>query len=273
MNFTTQGFACYIIHFSPLESRRKYLEDSLKDLEKVWVTEKDVELQGIEWIKSKTVFGVRSHLIAADLGINTRSLSRSRRKARFESHIFRFAHLIGPRYSHITYGSLPNVRSLPSAILEVNLMHIKALKKFSESGCEWGLFLEDDSVLGEGALSQVKGIVSQNFSKPAWINLGGGAGLERTKSDKQVDGNGLFRVKPPTTRCASTYLINREYALKFESLMADYGLPEWLPIDIIYQIANRRMKARSYWSDPIRFFQGSSSGVYESNLNILRAEK
>jgi hypothetical protein len=273
MKFATQGFACYIIHFTPLENRRRYLEKTLKNLEKVWVVEKDIQLQEFKWIKSKKVFGVRSHLIAADLGINTRSLSRSRRKARFESYFFRFAHLIGPRFSHITYGSLPKIRPLPSAILEVNLMHIKSLRKFLESECAWGLFLEDDCVLGEGALPQVKSIVSQNFSKPIWVNLGGGAGLDRTKSDRRLDANGLFRVKPPTTRCASAYLINREYALRFESLMEKYGLPEWLPIDIIYQIANRKMKARSYWSYPIRFFQGSSSGEYESNLNVLRTEK
>ena len=272
MNFTTQGFACYIIHFSPLESRRRYLEDSLKDLEKVWITERDVELLAFRWMKSEIVFGVRSHLIAADLGINSRSLSRSRRRARFESYIFRFAHLIGPRFSHITFGSLPRVSPLPGAILELNLMHIKALMDFSQSEYEWGLFLEDDSLIGEGALSQVKGIVSQNYSKPVWINLSDGAGLGRTKSDKQSDPNGLFRVKPPTTRCASTYLINREYALRFERLMAKHGLPEWLPIDVIYQIKNKKMKAHSYWSDPIRFSQGSSSGVYKSNLNIFRTQ-
>ena len=270
MYFNKENFECFVIHYTPLVKRKSYLEVKLKTLEPTWVTEKDVDIHKILWKIEGHVFGVSKRLIASDLGVNSRSLSRSRRKATVESLVFRYASLLGKQFHHITYGSLPSITRLPDKILEVSAMHVKAVRKFLISKKEWGLFLEDDSIFDSQSLLIVNEIANRRERKPCWINLNDGAGLGKTKSDPKSDDLGFFRVKPPSTRCASAYIINRSYALRFEELVKTYGLPGWLPIDCIYHVANRRMSALSYWSEKSIFIQGSESGAYCSNLEQVR---
>jgi hypothetical protein len=265
-----QGFGCYVIHFSPLRERRSFLEKALSGVRTDWVTESDVIVESYPWRNSDRVFGVSRRMIASDLGINARSLSRSRRQATYESYVYRFASLFGKRFKKVSFGSLPNDARLPRNILELNVMHIHAVLLFIQDNKEWGLFLEDDSVFSQEGLKQVSVISKEKKLKPTWINLNDGAGLARTSSEKTVNEAGLFRVKPPATKCASAYVINREYALRLKDLIMVHGIPDWLPIDVLYQVANRKMHAESYWSEPIRFIQGSSSGIYKSSLESLR---
>ena len=267
---TDQGFGCYVIHFSPLRERRSFLEKALTGIRTEWVTEWDVIVESYPWRNSNRVFGVSRRTIASDLGINARSLTRSRRQATYESYFYRYASLFGERFKKVTFGSLPNDARLPRNILELNVMHIHSVLLFIQDNKEWGLFLEDDSVFSEEGLGQVSVISREKKLKPTWINLNDGAGLTRTSSEKRVNEAGLFRVKPPATRCASAYVINREYALRLKDLIMVHGIPDWLPIDVLYQIANRKMHAESYWSEPIRFIQGSSSGIYKSSLESIR---
>ena len=266
----SQDFGCYVIHYTPLGERRRFLEKVLGGMSVDWITESDVIVESYPWRKSSRVFGISKRLIAADLGINARSLSRSRKRAIYESYFYRFASLLGPRFKDTSFGSLPSMNRLPNRILEVNAMHVHALLLFLQADHEWGLFLEDDSVFSSEALQQVS-IISQDKRKQAiWINLNDGAELKRTSSDKLTDKYGLFRVKPPTTRCASAYMINRKYAERLKDLIIVHGLPDWLPIDVMFQVANRRIGAEAYWSDPAKFIQGSESGIYSSNLKNLR---
>lgn len=265
-----QEIKCYAIHYSPLVERRKFLESALNEVDVEWITEDLVIVESYPWRHTRRVFGVTRRRIATDLGINARTLSRTRQRAKRESYLYQFASFFGPRFKKTTFGSLPSDDRLPKRILELNAMHIHAILLFLQENKEWGLFLEDDSVFDEKGLDQARLIAKLNKHGPTWINLNDGAGLERTNSDPIVDENGLFRVKPPTTRCASAYMINREYALRFKDLMMVHGLPDWLPIDLIYQVANRKMSAESYWSEPAKFVQGSSAGIYKSNLESLR---
>ena len=265
-----QRFGCYVIHFSPLRERRSFLEKALSGVRTDWVTESDVIVESYPWRNSDRVFGVSRRMIASDLGINARSLSRSRRQATYESYVYRFASLFGKRFKKVSFGSLSNDARLPRNILELNVMHIHSVLLFIQDNKEWGLFLEDDSVFSQEGLKQVSVISKEKKRKPTWINLNDGAGLARTSSEKTVNEAELFRVKPPATRCASAYMINREYALRLKDLIMVHGIPDWLPIDFLYQVANRKMHAESYWSEPIRFIQGSSSGIYKSSLESLR---
>lgn len=246
---------------------------ALEEVNSKWVTEAQVQLENYPWSNSKKVFGIRKRIIAADLGTNARSLSRSRRRARYESYLYRYASVFASRFEKTTFGSLPSQIRLPDNILELNLMHIQAVQLFLQGKKEWGLFLEDDSVFSEIGLKQVGFISAKQVNRPTWINLNDGAQLFRTSSDPLPDANGLFRVIPPNTRCSSAYMINRKYALKLNKLIGIHGLPDWLPIDVIYQVANRKISAKSYWSEPVNFIQGSSSGKYLSNFASLRIKK
>jgi hypothetical protein len=266
----SQDFGCYVIHYTPLGERRQFLEKVLSGMNVDWITESEVIVESYPWRNSSRVFGISKRLIAADLGINARSLSRSRKRARYESYIYRFASLLGPRFKDTSFGSLPSIKQLPNKILEVNAMHVHALLLFLQEDYEWGLFLEDDSVFSKEGLEQVAIISKDRRRRATWINLNDGAELKRTTSEKLIDKYGLFRVKPPTTRCASAYMINRKYAERLKDLIMVHGLPNWLPIDVMFQVANRKMNVEAFWSDPAKFIQGSESGIYTSNLKSLR---
>jgi hypothetical protein len=178
--------------------------------------------------------------------------------------------LLGKKFKLYSYGSLPPFKKLPDEILELNAMHIYAAFLFLQSDKEWGLFFEDDAIIEPDFFNRIEDLANLNFSKPVWINLNDGAGLSRTNSDPRPDKNGLFRVIPPSTRCATAYMINRSYVKRLKDLILVHGLSDWLPIDVFYQIANRKLRATAFWSEPPIVIQGSESGVYKSNLGKLR---
>lgn len=263
-------FVCYVIHYSPLKNRRTALLPHLNNLPCEWVTESSLDLKKVPWRHCEDVFGVPKRKIAKDLGINSRSLAKSRRKARLEGLFFEYTSFLGSRFDNVAFGSLPTFRKLPAQILEVSAMHLLATSNFLKSKSEWGVFLEDDAIPCYSSFETIEKIAQRRSRKPIWINLNSGAGLKRTNSDPQPDKEGLFRVKPPATRCATAYMVNKEYVKILTKLITEQGFPDWLPIDIIYQVANRRMKAISFWSDPPLFSQGSEDGSYESALHKLR---
>jgi GR25 family glycosyltransferase involved in LPS biosynthesis len=149
-------------------------------------------------------------------------------------------------------------------------MHITAIKKGIVANSTWILVLEDDAVPSEGAFDQIGDLVKGIKPVNTWVNLNSGAGLLRTKSDKKPDRYGLFEVKPASTRCAVAYLITRDLAIKMVELIDQHGVPNWLPIDFIYQALLRKSKAKAYWQDPPLFIQGSEDGSYKSTFEILR---
>ena len=268
-----RNISAYVMHYSPLSERRENLESKIASLSPEWVTEEDVILESLPWRHKQKVLGVAQRNIAADLGVNSRSLSRSRKRARVESFYLRYMSFLGKKYQIHSLGSLPSFEKLPREILELNAMHIYALFLFLQSGKEWGLFFEDDALIEQDFFNKVEGIGDLRFSKPVWINLNGGAGLVRTSSDPAPDEHGLFKVIPPNTRCATAYMINREYVERLKDLILVHGLPDWLPIDVLFQVANRKLRAKSFWSDPPVVTQGSESGFYKSNLTKIREKK
>lgn len=149
-------------------------------------------------------------------------------------------------------------------------MHVYALFLFLQSDCEWGLFLEDDAIPEQDFFIKLEKIAKLKRKKPIWINLNSGAGLVRTSSDPQPDKYGLFRVIPANTRCATAYMINRAYAVRLKDLILVHGLADWLPIDLFYQVANRKLRAKSFWIEPPVVVQGSESGRYDSGLGKHR---
>ena len=102
------------------------------------------------------------------------------------------------------------------------------------------------------------------------MNLNSGANLTRTSSDPKPDKFGLFRVIPAGTRCAAAYLVSKDLAIEILSLIEKFGTPTWLPIDLVYQAALRKTKAKAYWQEPVSFLQGSEEGQFKSNLDGRR---
>ena len=261
----------FIVHYSPLSERKKFLEENLPtQLDAVWVTEKDVArsitVPMIKWTSSRDIFGLKKRVISVDLRTNIKSNVMSRRLAYIESQALSLLSYIPGFPSHYRYGGIPRWEKVPLPALEVTTMHYEAIRRSSISESSWTLVLEDDAVPNGDVVNRILEITNKlNTNKPIWINLNSGVNLKRTKSDKFPDELGLFRVKPPSTRCAVAYLTNRSYVDSAIQLFSKYPLPDWLGIDFIYQVVNRKIGAKSFWTEPVLFLQGSETGLYKSN--------
>ncbi len=268
INNTTNEFSVFIIHYSKLVKRKTFL-DSVISREKIlvnWVTENNYNFFKIAPISEKNIMGISPKILGMDLGVNSRSLVFSRRKARYQGYVLFLRSFISHRNNQLTTGSLPRQKTLPESQLEVQRMHITALKRGIETNSKWILILEDDAIPTEGAFELVKKISESIKPTNIWINLNSGAGLKRTTSDPIPDSFGLFQVTPAATRCVTACLISRDLAIKILELIDKHGLPEWLPIDLILQAALRKTKARAFWQEPVSFIQGSEEGHYKSSL-------
>ena len=264
-------FFLAIVHCSKFKDRREYLENLFSETKvkpDFWSLESGVK--PFTWINSEKnrVLGRRFCGAGLDLGISARSLEFSRRRARLQGFILLIRFLITGKESLIM-GSLPSPSTrLRTRDLEVQRMHLNALKCGLESKKEWILILEDDSRFNADAFQVVNDITGRyNSKKKLWMSLNSGAGLRRTKSDKAEEHFGLFRVKPPAVRCSAGYLISATLAMDLVTLINKYGLPDWIPIDYVYHLALGKIpRVVSFWQDPPIFTQGSETGEYVSGL-------
>ena len=267
------NLSIFVVHYSKLKDRREFLSRSLLNcgIQVRWITEKDAESFSESSFGASKIFGVSSKVIGMDLGVNSRSLVFSRRRARLQGYILFLRSYISKQPNTLTTGSLPKGKPLPRAQIEVQHMHLTALKAGVESNCDWILVLEDDARPTEKAFNVLSQIIKVKKPMMTWINLNSGAGLQHTSSDPQPDQFGLFRVKPALHRCATAYLVSRDFAMKMILLVGEYGVPDWLPIDYVYQAAFRKLGTRAYWQEPVTFIQGSESGAYPSSLDGKRS--
>ena len=267
----------FVIHYSLLKSRRKYIEQYMSEYFTLnFVTEQSINLNKYQYTLTESVFGISRKLIGLDQGINSRSLIHSRRKSKLQGYMYYYLSYFGPinrRYPNLTTGSINQVLKLEKNALEVQAMHFRALELGILEKSDWIFVIEDDAVLNYDEKSVSEAIESIKSSvKPikTWIDLNDGSGLIRTSSDRRIDDNNLFRVRPPTTRCAVAYLISRDLAIQILDLLESRGCPAWLYIDNLYQVATRKLRAKSYWQDPPLFSQGSDSGKYKSGFERQR---
>jgi hypothetical protein len=267
-----KGLSIYVIHYSKLVERKTYLNQVLDSNELVaeWITEGDTEPFAEADLESRKILGVPSRLLGMDLGINSRSLKYSRKRAQIQGWILFARSLLAFSKNSFTTGSLPERIKLPAYQLEIQRMHLTALKKGVKTGTKWILILEDDAIPTSNVKIALEIIVNKYTTSRTWINLNSGANLTRTKSDPLPDENGIFRVKPASTRCTVAYLVSKGLAEKILDTVTKNGVPVWLPIDFVYQAALRKTKARAYWQEPVSFLQGSEEGFYTSNLDGRR---
>jgi hypothetical protein len=269
------NFNVYIVHYTPLHQRRAFLLSKLKDISPVnWITETNFAEVPRRVSNANSVFGLSIRKMGLYLGTNSRSLSFSRRKAYWDGLLLHFASYLHWRRLDLVNGSIPPAKTLKESWLENQSMHYNALVHACSNENEWTLILEDDAIPIEDWGAKVTSI-GDNLSsrKPTWINLNSGAGLRRTSSDPQPDHNGLFRVRPPSTRCAVAYMVNRKFAQLFVETIRIHGMPDWLPIDVLFHLFCARYRVRTYWQEPVTFVQGSESGHFESNFAKWRDQK
>ncbi len=261
----------FVVHYTKLEERKKFLERFFIDqgITPTWVTESTfIDFKQEEPVRKK-VIGVNEKLVGMDLGINSRSISKSRRHARIEGRIL-FLRSYLTRKNMLSTGSLPIKRSLEGAWLELQRMHLTAIHEGIQSDKNWILVLEDDALPNALAFEKIRKIMQTISSENVWMNLNSGAGLGRTKSENQINTLGLFEVKPAATRCAVAYLISRDLGKKFVKSAIEDGIPNWLPVDVYFQVLLRKFNAKSFWIEPELFRQGSETGDFRSGFEKFR---
>ena len=261
----------FVIHYSKLYKRKELISRNLEFTTPIWVTEKDFFEFKESDLNSKNVLGLSSHKLGIGLGINSRSLVYSRRRSYFQAKILSLRSKVEKKPNYVL-GSLPTQKKLMKQWLEVQRMHLTALEKGVGSSDEWILILEDDAVFNSFDLKNSIDHITNKFSPASkyWFNLNSGAGLAWTKSDPKPDKFGFYRVKPPSVRCAVAYFVSAKLSIEILELIEKYGLPNWLPIDLIYQAAVQKLKAKTYWQDPPSVLQGSESGHFESGFEQFR---
>jgi hypothetical protein len=167
-------------------------------------------------------------------------------------------------------GSLPLTKRLPDRWIELQFMHLTAIEQGLLNGAAWILVLEDDALPEKFAFDQINQIIKKLKCENTWINLNTGAGLTWTVSDPIPDENGIFIVKPSATRCSVAYLISHDLGAKIMNSVKHEGVPNWLPIDVYFQVLLRKFRSKSYWQEPASFAQGSETGQYRSHLEEQR---
>ena len=216
---------------------------------------------------TEKVFGLNPKRFGFNLGINARSLKSTRREATLEGFRLICIAILFPELRFIATGSIPKFSIMSKNQLELSAMHLQAIRAGLNSNKEWILVLEDDAILNRDFEKEIMSILTKyKHKKRIFINLNSGAGMSRTSSDPKPDEHGIYRVSPIGVRCTTAYLINRETAECLDLLFAEYGIQDWLPIDVHIQIALQKIRAKSYWQDPPLFSQGSEDGSYKSNL-------
>ena len=269
---SNSNLSIFIVHYSKLVDRKAFLNKIIQEnkLHVEWITENDFTFIKKHLSSSRKILGISEKKLGMDLGITSRSLVHSRRKARLQGYFLFFRSFIGKKNNTYTTGSLPPRIALPTSWQEVQHMHFAALRRGIASNSKWILILEDDAVPTKGAINLTIDIAKTLNKINTWINLNSGVGLMRTKSDLTPDKYGLFKVKPASTRCAVAYMVSRDLAIKMMRLIDINGVPDWLPIDLVYQALLRKTKATSYWQDPPSFIQGSENGSYISTFEVSR---
>ena len=97
-------------------------------------------------VTSKSIMGVKTKLVGMDLGVNSRSLVFTRRRARVQGWILLLRSILQNKDSLIM-GSMPKTDKLSASLLEVSCMHARAIRRGFNSNSEWILILEDDAIL------------------------------------------------------------------------------------------------------------------------------
>jgi len=268
---TLEQTPIYIVHYSKLVDRNMYLKKifSNQSIDPIWITEKSISDFKTSFKVPNKIIGINEKLVGMDLGINSRSLVYSRRKSKLQGYALLLRSYI-PKQNYVSLGSLPKKEKLPKSQLEVQRMHLTALVKGIEKNKKWIFILEDDAIPLNKAFENVNQILEKLKAKNTWINLNSVAGLTRTSSDKNPNMLGLFQVKPASTRCAVAYIVSTDLAKKIVNSANTDGVPDWLPIDVYYQVLLRKFRSISYWADPATFDQGSENGKYLSGLDKFR---
>lgn len=127
----SQNYSVFIVHYTKLENRKAHLSAYFEkcEVQSEWITEKNYNSFKTAPISEKNIMGISLKMLGMDLGINSRSLTFSRSKARFQGYVLFLRSFISHKNNLLTTGSLPIRKSLPQPQLEVQTNALNGFKK------------------------------------------------------------------------------------------------------------------------------------------------
>lgn len=224
----------YIIHYTKLVDRKKYLDISL-----------------------------------TELGINGKYISEYDQEDLSDDLIKNYYEWNAEEYSkklqNLWFGCHPRPLVLPE--ISCTIKHLEALKQIANSSDSFGMILEDDVVFCDNFNYYFNKFMEDTPENWDAIFFGSGCGedfiIKHLDKSKQVSQH-CFRPNHPATNCAEAYLIKKETAnLIVNSAKPFHMISDW---EIAYQLY--KFNSVVYWWIPTLVEQGSKNGMYNSTLDL-----
>ena len=264
----------YVIHYSPLQNRRKSIESFANEsgLKFSFVTEDSVDPKSVDNCNSQFSHQALSKQVSFIydlLHLHYLWLNHSSRGiVGIDNWKSIYINELASDYSLFNFYYSQALQSFSIKNITLSFQHFNALRSFLEiaSFCDICLIIEDDSIL----------ISHQNLNNLCddlptllpihsafFLDVSNSLGLSSLYSYKTayVNSKPLFRVINGQTRCASAYIVNYRTALL---LYSTKFLP-FLPIDWFYSFLLRFNNIPTYWTNDSLFIQGSENGCFSSN--------
>ena len=153
--------------------------------------------------------------------------------------------------------------------------HIRAWGGFLDSDADFIMCLEDDVVFNSDSVEKIKDLIGLLLKKDVdtqiYVDIAGGCKLDELRIDNlQSSENDFFKFyKKPVTNTACAYLMNRQLAVTFHSIITRrpwlrlLGI-DWMMNSLFVSMENNKIKSFCMHSVPSIFKHGTTTGEYVS---------
>ena len=165
----------------------------------------------------------------------------------------------------LRHNSMPPYRQLRDSEMSIYTKHLQALEDFSRSKNHFALILEDDVEINLDDINILRQILmAHEFD---FCDICESPGLSVESGSLINIGNyecRLEKLKPPRTRNACSYIVNKRTAMQF--LHEDYHYV--LPYDWSFSYFLIKYKLKTVWIDGLPVGHGSQIGLYDSTSKL-----
>lgn len=228
----------FVVHYSKLRYRRRYLENKLQGMgyDYTFVTDYDKE------------------------SLDEKLLNKfySDNKEEYQE-----------KTSGLWSGPESNYRKLSLEEISCTIKHFECIRLASLESSP-SLIIEDDCVFFDDFNEKLLSIISEiEYNEISWdsvfLGLGCGKDFQKyylSKSGTRISDK-LYRINHPATNCAECYLINNESAKR----IVDNCYPFNMISDWELAFTFKRLDMKILWSIPSIAWQGSKDGKFVSTLD------
>tara|TARA_B100001996_G_scaffold373288_1_gene350619 strand:- start:770 stop:1468 length:699 start_codon:yes stop_codon:yes gene_type:complete len=229
-----KNYKIYVIHYSKLIERKKYIESIFENL--------DFDYEFVESFDKE------------DLNEKNISYFYNDNKEIYDEKV-----KLWDKRSKSYY-------KLTDPEISVSIKHLEALKKIEKNKYEFGIILEDDVIPKYvDFILEVENLI-KSYKK--WDVLFIGEGMGESYRDSKIGirrfipFKQIFKIKHPATNCLEAYIVKKSSINKIlEDLIPINLVIDW---ELAYQFFLKNLNI--YWSKKIIFNQGSKNNIYRSEL-------